>query len=65
VADIAGFATLVAVTVTACREHMEGGAVYVPVLSIPPTIGLRDQVSDWSAPGGKKICGTNCCDCEA
>jgi len=39
-------AALVAVTVTVCGLATEPGAVYRPVLSIAPTVGLIAQVTD-------------------
>src|ERR1044072_8403954 len=44
-ADLLGSATLVAVTVTVCREVTLTGAVYKPAPVIEPRLGVRLQVT--------------------
>ena len=44
-ADAAGLATLVAVTVTVWELEIEAGAVYSPAALMLPTAGLSDQVT--------------------
>ena len=44
-ADLAGVATLVAVTVIVCGAEIFDGAVYNPAEEIVPTAGLTDQVT--------------------
>ena len=45
-ADLAGSATLLAVTVTVCWAATLAGAVYRPAASMVPRLGLSDQVTD-------------------
>lgn len=56
-------AALVAITVTACGEVMELGAVYKPLVEMTPTEGLSAQVT--AVLVVPETDAVNCCICDA